>query len=408
MAEVKRRQRDSLQNTAKRRSIATCSTRDKEMEGIALESALQNVLTSNVSRRRPGRPISTHGSPTGGSPKGGSLCEINSQATTQTPYRMRGGSIRVREMGRKEWNSAAELTIKSSQIKVQSNDDGAPHDGGMKTSMKENFGQFPKPAKMAANISSSVRACSSTAGVGEEDQQDNNEEEVRKLREASKKVLRFQNSRGSVSSGEFSLENQKSPRPRTFDEDTERYLGDSNNEVRTLFSLQQSSSKCNLSRRHTVSTPKVPKTEEEEGNLWAQMPLRTPNSAARENGALPSEGAKQNPPKQIFDFSDVTQSKTENPAAQDQNTASAEKKRMPNVSSIHAPDQLLEGQNKEGKSLGSTVNQLQRNNENTPPKNTWAKTETPGILFSFFKRLSDMSKLPSSKETVQKSTNSGV
>lgn len=420
MAEVKRRQRDSLQSTAKRRSIATCSTRDKEMEGIALESALQNVLTSNVSRRRPGRPISTLESPTGGSPKSGSLSEINSQATPPTPYLMRGGSIRVREMGRKEWNSAAELTINSSQMKYQSNVDdnkkgGAPHEEEMKTSIKEDSRKFTRPAKMATNISSSVRSCSSTTGVSEEDQQDNNEEEAQKLREASKKVLRFQNSRGSVSSGEYSLENQKSPvvgptlpRQRTFDEDTERYLGDPNNEdlVRTLFNLQHSPKICNLGRRHTVSTPKVPKTEEED-NLWAQLPVRTPNPVERKK-ALPSEGTKHNPSTQIFDFADVSQSKTQSPGAQDQNAASAEKKSVPNVSSIHAPDQVLEGQNQEGKPVESTGNQLQRNSENIPPKNTWIKTESPGLFFSFFKRLGDMSKLQNSKETVHKSTNSGV
>lgn len=418
MAEVKRRQRDSLQSTAKRRSIATCSTRDKEMEGIALESALQNVLTGNVARRRPGRPISTHGSPTGDSPKSGSLSEMNSQATPPTPYRMKGGSIRVRELGRKEWNSAAELTINSSQIKAQYNGEdskkgGAPHEGKMKTSVKEDSRKFTHPAKMATNISSSVRSCASTTGVGEEDQHDNNEEEAQKLREASKKVLRFQNSRGSVSSGEYSLEHQKSPgvgptlpRQRTFDEDSERYLGDPDDEhlVRTLFSLQQSSSKCNLGRRHTVSTPKVPKTEEEDDNPWAQLPVRTPNSAAKEKGALSSEGTKHNPSKLMFDFTDVSQSKTQNPAAQDQNTASAEKESVPNVSSTHAPDQVPEGPNQEGKSVGSTGNQLQRNNENIPPKSTWNKTETPGLFFSFFKRLGDMSKLQNSN----KSTNSGV
>uniref|UniRef100_A0A3Q1FHA8 FH2 domain containing 4 n=1 Tax=Acanthochromis polyacanthus TaxID=80966 RepID=A0A3Q1FHA8_9TELE len=61
MAEVKRRQRDRLQNAAKRRSTATCSSRDKEMDGVALESVLQNFLTNRNSRRRSGRPSSTFG-----------------------------------------------------------------------------------------------------------------------------------------------------------------------------------------------------------------------------------------------------------------------------------------------------------------------------------------------------------
>lgn len=410
-AEAKRRQRDSLESTAKRRSIATCSTRDKEMEGIALESALQSVLTHNVFRRRSGRPISTHGSPTGGSPKSGSLCEMNSQATPPTRIRMRAGSIRAKEMGRKEWNSAAELTVNASQSKTQSNCDvnkkgNVPHEEEMKTSRTEDSRQVTHRAKM--NTISSID--------GDEDQQDNNEEEAQKLREASKKVLRFQNSRGSVSSGEYCLENQKSPgvgttlpRQRTVDEDTERYLGEPPNDdlVRFLFSPQQSSSKRNLGRRHTVSTPKVPKTEEAEDNLWAQPPVSTPG--AREKGALPSQGTEHNPSKQMFDFTDVSQNKqTLNPRAEDQKMASTEKKSLPNASSTQAPDQVLEGQNQEGKLVGPTGNQLQRNNENIPPKTTWIKTETSGIFFNFLKRLGDMGKLQNSKDTVNKSTSSGV
>lgn len=414
MAELKRRQRDSLQSTAKRRSIATCSSRDKEMEGIALESALQNVLTNNFSRRRSGRPISTHGSPTGGSPNSGSLSEITSQANLPNRNRLKGGSFRAREMGRKEWNSAAELTVNSSQNKTQSHGDDSKtgairHKEEMKTPSKEDSRKFTHPAKMTND----VRSCSSTTVNGEEDLQDNNEEEAQTLREASKKVLRFQNSRGSVSSGEFSLENQKSPgvgttlpRQRTFDEEAEMCLGDQANEdlVRLLFS-PQSSSKRNLGRRHTVSTTKVPKTEDEEDNLWAQPPVRTP--VARGKETLPSEGSQHNPSTQIFDFTDVSHN-LKNPGAQDQNSASAEKKSTPNVSSTHVPDEILEGQSQQGKSVEPTGNQLQRNNENIPPKTTWIKAETSGLFFSFLKRLGDMSKLQNNKETVHKSTNSGV
>uniref|UniRef100_A0A096MC86 FH2 domain containing 4 n=1 Tax=Poecilia formosa TaxID=48698 RepID=A0A096MC86_POEFO len=73
MADMKRKHINRLENAAKRRSTATCSSRDKEMEGVALEHVLQNALTKRVSRRRLGKPSSSNGSPTRGSPVNGSL-----------------------------------------------------------------------------------------------------------------------------------------------------------------------------------------------------------------------------------------------------------------------------------------------------------------------------------------------
>lgn len=385
------------------------------MDGVALESVLQNFLTSRVSRRRLGRPSSSNESPTSGSPNNGSLSEITSQANL--PARnQRGGSFRIKEIGRKEWNSAVELAENSSQKKAQSNSEdskakgGIPHEEEMKTSRKEDSRGFTHRDNRTPSISSSGRSFSATTDDGEEDLQDNNEEEAQKLREASKKVLRFQNSRGSVSSGDYSLENQKSPgvstilpRQRTFDEDTERYPGDPTNEDLVRFLLNpQSSSKRNLGRRHTLPS-KVPKTEEEEDNLWAQPPVRTPNSAAKEKGTLAAEGAGHNPSKQVFDFTDVSHNfKKSGP--QHQNSPSAEKKSKPNVAVTHNPDEGPGEQNQEG----TTGNHLQRNSENIPPKSTWIKTETSGLFFSFLKRLGDMSKQPNSKETVHKGSDSSV
>eukprot|EP00064_Thunnus_orientalis_P000015 superscaffoldBa00000001_g15 len=286
MAELKRRHRDRLQNAAKRRSTATCSSRDKEMDGIALESMLQNFLTNRVSRRRSGRPSSTYGSPTSGSPNNGSLSEIISQAnllTGQIKNQNRGGSLKAMEMGRKEWNSADELTENSSHKNTQSNSEDNKAKGGilhgeeMKTPGKEDTSGLTRPANRIPSISFTGRAFSVTTEDDEEDLQDNNEAEALKLREASKKVLRYQNSRSSVSSGDYSLENQKSPgarsglpRQRTFDEATQRYPGDPTDEDLVRFLLNpQSPSKRNLGRRHTLPT-KVPKTEEEEDNLWVK------------------------------------------------------------------------------------------------------------------------------------------
>ncbi|XP_035479548.1 FH2 domain-containing protein 1 [Scophthalmus maximus] len=419
MTEVKRRHRDRLQSSAKRRSTATCSSRDKEMDGVALESVLQNLLTNRVSRRRSGRPFSTQGSPMGGSPNNSSLIEMTSQVNLPTGNQKMSAhllSSLAAEMGRKEWNSAAELTGNSSQNKVQSSgvNDKAncviPHEEEMKTSGKEDPRGFAHPAKRTSSISSSVKSFSATADDDEEDIQDNNQEEAQKLREASRKVLRFQNSRSSVSSADYSLENQKSPaasttlpRQRTFDEETDRYPGDPTNDELISFLISPSStSKRNLGRRHTMP-PKVLKTEEEEDKLWDQPPNRTPNLVAGDKGTRPAEGAEHNPSKQVFDFSDVSPNFKKSDAP-DQNPPSAEN----NVSSATVPDEGPGEPHQEGKSVEPSGDHVRRNSENIRPKSTWIKTETSGLFFSFFKRLGDMGKQQNSKETVHKGTDSGV
>lgn len=412
MAEVKRRTRERLQIAAKRRSTATCSTRDKEMDGIALESVLQNFLTSRVPRRRSGRPSSTNASPTRGSPNIGSLSEITSQANVQSANQKRGGLFRAKEMGK--WNSAAELTdnLQKSQNKAQSNDEeskargASPHEKEVKPSRKDDS----HSSKRTPSISSSVRTFSITANDDEEDVQDNNEEEAQKLREASRKVLRFQNSRGSVSSGEYSLENQKSPgagtglsRQRTVEEDTDRYPGDPTNEdLVTFLTNPPPTSKRNLGRRYTLPT-KVPKTEEEEDNVWDQPPIRIPNPVTREKGAASAEGAERN---EVFDFTDVSHN-LKKYGAEDQSSPSAEKKSKPNISSADVPNKGFVEQSQQGKSKDAG-NQMQRNTENTPPRTAWIKTETTGLFFNLFKRLGDMSKVQNSKDTAHKGSDSSV
>lgn len=408
IVDVKRRQRERLQSAAKRRSTATCSSRDKEMDGIALESILQSFLTKPTSRRRPGRPLSTHGSPTSSSPKNGSLSEITSQTNLPIENQKHVGSFGVKVLGIKEWNSAAELTVNSSQKNLQSNTDDKiariviAAEKEMKISTKVESRGFTHPAKRLTSIPSTCRSLSATTDDGEEDLQDNNEEEAQKLREASKKVLRFQNSRGSVSSGEFSLENQKSPtaaktlpRQLTFEEETERYPGDPTNEelVRLLFN-SQSSAKRNLGRRHTLPT-KVAKTEEEDNNQWTQQPIKSPKSVMQEKAPVEGES-----------FTDISY-KLRNTGSQDQNLLPAEKKSKPVLSSAHVPDEKVLENNQEGTSVGATRPQI--NNENIPTRSMWFKTtENSGLFFSFFKRLGDISKLQNSKEPQHKGTDTTV
>lgn len=382
VAEVKRRHRDRLQCASKRRSTATCSSRDREMEEVALESVLQNFLSSRGSRRRLGRPSSTQGSPTGGSPRNGSLTEITSQANLPTGDKKKGELIILKELTKKEWNSAVELT---NSLPKQHQAHG--EDEGQKTSKQENSKASVPPVKGAAGPASKDQSCLAHAAdneVEEEQLKDNSEEEAQKLREASRKVLRFQNSRGSVSSSEFSLENQNSPsaktklpRQRTFDEETSSFPEDGSGEnLVRLFMGSEASSKSKLSRRHTLPT-KVAKTETEPDHPWAQ-----PASSTMEKVTVPAERLGMGPSHQVFDFNDVCHlMKT---------PEDREQKSKPSVSKSHASAGGPVGPSPEGQLMEPTGDE--KNSEHVPSRAGWFKTESPGLFSSLLKRFGDMSK----------------
>ncbi|XP_068601878.1 FH2 domain-containing protein 1-like [Brachionichthys hirsutus] len=400
VAEVQRRHKDRLQCAAKRRSTATCSSRDKEMEGVALESILQNFLKNRVSRKRSGRSF---GSPVSHNPNNGSLSEITSQINLSTENQKIGGFLKVKEIGRKPWNSAAELTENSSQQEVQLNGE----EGGitlevLKVSEQEDSSYLSLSDKGTANISSSGGSFSATIGEIKEDLKDNNEQEAQKLREASKKVLHFQKSRVSVSV-DYTLENHKSPGPsnhiphqRTFNEDTERYPDDPTNED-LMRLLNTPPSKRILGRRHTLPT-KVLRTEQKKDSP-SDNPPRAIKSAARDKATLSAEWAEHNQSSQVFDHTNIPPSPLKS-AAQDDSSPSAERKSQPYFSEI------LEEEKKDVESSELRDNHSRRNSENVPPKSTWGKTESSGLFFNFLKRLGDKSKLLNSKET--KGAGSGV
>lgn len=371
VAEVQRRHRDRLQCASKRRSTATCSSRDKEMEGVALESVLQNFLSSRGSRRRLGRPLSTHGSPTGGSPRNGSLTEITSKTNLPLGEQKKGELIILKT--KKEWNSAVELTHNSSPKQLQANGE----DEERKTFKQENSNVSVPPVNGTASPASSGHVANNAE---EEELKDNSEEEAQKLREASRKVLRFQNSRGSVSSAEFSLENQTSPsakaklpRQRTFDEETASFPDDDAGGGEDLVKLlmgPEASSKSKLSRRHTLPT-KVATTE-----------IEADNSRTR---PLPMERSENDSSRQVFDFNDVSHLlKT----GREQTSPSAEKKSKPSKSEARAPAEGLGAWSAEGRSPSEDEN----NGEEVSSKGAWFKTDSPGLFSGLFKRLGDISK----------------
>lgn len=394
VAEVQRRHRDRLQCASKRRSTATCSSRDKEMEGVALESVLQNFLSARGSRRRSGRPSSTQGSPAGGSPRNGSLTEITSQANLPAAEQKKGELIILKESTKKEWNSAVELTEKPSPKQRQASGE----DEERKSATQENSKVSPAAVNGAASPASSARSLSAHAadGAGEEDEvKDNSEEEAQKLREASRKVLRFQNSRGSVSSAEFSLENQSSPsaktklpRQRTFDEETSSFPDDAGASGDLVRLLMGSEASClsKLSRRHTLPI-KVGKTEKEPVDPWAQ-PAAAKERATPEGGAAERSGSGSS--RQVFDFNDVSHL-LKTPAGREQTSPSAEKKHKPSVSVARAAEEAPGARSPEGRSAEPTEEE-KKNSEDVPSKGAWFRTESPGLFSGLFKRLGDLSK----------------
>uniref|UniRef100_A0A8C7G286 FH2 domain containing 4 n=1 Tax=Oncorhynchus kisutch TaxID=8019 RepID=A0A8C7G286_ONCKI len=203
VAEVKRRTRDRLlSDAAKRRSTATCSIRDKDMEGVNM------VPNPEETQQNPKKPEQNH--------------RGSSSGSTQ-PTRRTGSSS-------------------------------------------------------SSSCSSTGRPISVMMKDKEEEEEEGNEEEAQMLREVSKKVLRYQSSRGSLSSPNATTTNatsstistitSTSPHQRTFQEDRQRLLGDacrgSESLARYLLNPHLSP-KGILTRRHTFTLlPKAPPTEEEE------------------------------------------------------------------------------------------------------------------------------------------------
>lgn len=376
---MQRRHRDTLQCSSKRRSTATCSSRDKEMEGVALESVLQNFLSSRGSRRRLGRPSSTHGNPTGGSSRNGSRTELTSQADLCQKGPKKGELIILKKLVKKEWNSALELTQSSWAKQHRANGE----DEEQKTFKQENSAGSVLPVNSNTSPPSSGRSLSAhaVADAYENELKDNSEEEAQKLREASRKVLRFQNSRGSVSSAEFSLENQispsakaKLPRQRTYDEETASFpdgaAGGGEDSVRLLMG-PEALPRSKLGCLQTLPI-KVATTEKEEDNSRTQP--------TKERVALPAERSGNGSSRQVFDFNDVSHLLQTSPLG--------EKKSKASVSEARASEEGPGARNPEGLPPSEDEN----DSEEGSSKGAWFRTDSPGLFSGLFKRLGDMSK----------------
>ncbi|XP_041920338.1 FH2 domain-containing protein 1 [Alosa sapidissima] len=314
VAEVKRRQRERVQCAAKRRSTASCSTRDKDMEGVALESVLQRFLNNRTSRRRGG----SH-SPSGSSC--GSLSEVPSKESCLAQKNSAGGeggggggvgvvggemeagggrdSTKGAEVQRHLTSSLPQLldmenVAENAVVHVPSEEGDQSTGDGSSTPTQDLICSTPvlKRNASASSISSQITV-SMTEDSREHDGDDEDEslaeEEAQKMREVSRKVLRYQNSRSSISSvADLSLGAQcspggsgcgsatASPRRRTFLDEEEKTaeeipLGE-DGEGKVVLRAHQHflQSKVNaINRRHTLTLPPVAKgVDSDEDDIW--------------------------------------------------------------------------------------------------------------------------------------------
>lgn len=221
MAEVKRKQKERLQSAAKRRSTATCSSRDRDIESVALESVLNRFLKAPASHRRSRTP----------SPSSAKIPENSLQKNRPD-----------KTCKKQSWT----LNMPQSSLDKENTDDKKPE----KKSLQQ-------------------RKSGENSFVASENAEVLSEKEVQNLRDVSKKVLRYQSSRGSMSSGEH-VSPLTSPHRRTFQEDGEKRMSVTNSEdvTKLLKSplLLIPKSPGGIGRRHTIAfpSPDLSRTEADE------------------------------------------------------------------------------------------------------------------------------------------------
>lgn len=257
MAEVKRRQRERLHNSTKRRSTATCSIQDKDMEGVALESVLQRFVSTRGSRRRTGTSSPTRANV----PK----IAIKESSPREEPAAVNASL--VMEAQNNKHNLAKQQTECRPVKEVQP----PPPDKEVKRKsilkeeeeplvVKTEAPRTPKqkretPSRKSSSISSPERRKSAK---GEEEEEGQTEEEAQKMREVSRKVLQYQSSRSSASSGDYGL-----------------YFP-----PRTILSPRFIPRKTptGLNRRHSLTI--LPKSDSDEDDLWMLPKVHTPHLGA--------------------------------------------------------------------------------------------------------------------------------
>lgn len=194
------------------------------MEGVALESVLNGLLNNRGSRRRAGTA----------SPARTSLAEITSQENC---------SAKSKEVKRNNWTKPSfQSSLATENLNKSAREDEPP-----KRPETRSSGRLWK------------RDGASRVSVTMEQDEENTqtEEEVQNMREMTRKVLRYQSSRGSISSGE-ALSPVQSPRQTVFQEDKELLImAIEENTTQSTINPMPLLQNQNIGRRHTIAFPEA-------------------------------------------------------------------------------------------------------------------------------------------------------
>lgn len=327
MADVKRKQKERLQSSAKRRSTATCSTRDRNMEGIALESVLQQFLNVPEPHRR---------------------------ARTPSPI-------------------SARLRYENSLQKNQPNKDSKRQSWSLNKS-QFSFGKEISDDKKPEKKSLMWKKSADRASLASEDEEIPTEKEVQKMREVSQRVMRYQTSRGSISSGEL-ISPVTSPQRCFFPDDREKLMSVTNAEDATkpikspLIPDLTPKSPGGLGRRHTISLPTVDlsRTDSDEDKFVPGEPEN--DSPGNQIPSLGNIGQIKSVDNYMLSPSDIVCSKvpSSTPEGKSENLSAAEVRQ-------------------------ETDQSLSSSQQNSSVSGQNNHTKTSSRFISFFKRLGELSK----------------
>ena len=258
----------------------------------------------------------------------------------------------------------------------------------------------------------------------EAEQVGNTAEEAQKLREASRKVLRYQSSRGSISSGDQVLDNLKSPGPastfphrHTFDLETPQgvRVAESKDESKDKPKESKDPERRPLSelpfsngigRRHTLCLPPAPaKQEEEDDEVWLPPKDRSKPSL-RDLGKMKSVDTGLYGgliSQRLFDGSqDLV--KTLDSEGGSTPPMLEKKSRMNSPFPLVLPDEEASKQSQAVTSSEAAASNPPKKPHASPNKSPWLKSD----FFGFFKRLGDLAKQPNTREPIHRGKESSV
>ncbi|XP_041114682.1 FH2 domain-containing protein 1-like [Polyodon spathula] len=418
VVEVKRMQRERQNSASKRKSTATCSHRDKDMENVALESILQKFMCSRSSRRKSGRGTS--------SPLTGSQPELAESllAAKELPSR-------EREVKKDPTKNVAGHSQTDEHNQHSSEKERALSGIGEEL---ENSAAFDTPEK-GSNSRSTAHSTSPTKGNSDDRVPTNGEgdDNAEHLREITRKVLKYQNSRSSLKSSD-GIPTATSPLLREIQGERQRALseqpldGEENCIKRTVVSppvcrFTNSSTPQKLTRRHTLNVIPISSLghfdfEEETLAVMAETGGRIPPPPLKQIGKLHSVDScklfmkldKAIPKEQV-----ATQVEKEIPPATHQIDERQPVSPATKKTGIFKSQKVQGNQNKESTTLSSSPSFrlgnflqkkfIQKNPERLKHSEEAQDRQESSPILNFFKRLSERTSKGSNKEPEYESTN---